>query len=927
MINKIVKTREALYRGRKTTLQMLTACGLLVGAFGMQSCEKDILTGQPEWLGNSIYERLQEGIEVDGQKKSFNTTLRLIDDLGYKSTLSMTGSKTVFVASDDDYNAWFQNNAWGVSSYEQLTLEQKKQLFNGSMINNAYLLELMSNTPASSEASDPEKGQCMRRATSASVWDNVPVVKVEDFPRNDSLPEDPVNTAWERMREAGRDIHVLKDATTAPMIHFLPEFMNKNNITDHDLAVISNGASESVKDSWINGKKVISREQTCKNGYVYVVSGVMESNMSMAEIIHNNPQTKTWSKLLNRFSVPVTMNKATQSEFWRLYPQYENVDSIYNLAYLNESLNRPIQTVNGVDPLNQTLLKFDPGWNQYRADELLMGNDAAVMVVPTDEALDKWFDSGAGSALKKKFGSWDAIDLQTLVKLINVNMFGSFVSSVPSKFSSMLDDAQRPFGMKEDNIVKTYMGCNGIVYVVNDVFSPSEYSSVLYPALIEGSSDGAVKGAFATIYKALQGRVEGGVVSDYDKDFTPYLSAMDSRFSIILPYSVQPSVSTSTKETVIRYIDPCSYGLSKQYMYEFYIGSTGAVNAYAYPCTVAEDGMITISSVDMILRKQVDLKIAANRLFDYIDNTTIVEDIVPGKEFYRTKAGSVIHAFTENGVRQFQGGFQMETGEKIQCLEANVFNMNNGTTYGICEDADADKTHVGVPLTASKTVYELLKAEKEKGGDHMFFDLIFNQPSQCKEVKALYSSKNASYYCTNTGSNYNMTVFDNYNYTVYVPSDAEMKKLNEQHILPTWDDYMEAQTPEEQLEIATRIQNFVRYHIQDNSIFVGGGDAQTGLYESAKMNPETKRFYTFNIKSSGNNLSVVDNMGVEHKILPAFYNKPCREMWIKLGSGTGGVTTVNCYQSTIESASNVVVHKVEKPLFYDAAQLTDWRNR
>ena len=38
----------------------LAACGLLIGATAVQSCQDDVLTGQPEWLGNSIYERLQE---------------------------------------------------------------------------------------------------------------------------------------------------------------------------------------------------------------------------------------------------------------------------------------------------------------------------------------------------------------------------------------------------------------------------------------------------------------------------------------------------------------------------------------------------------------------------------------------------------------------------------------------------------------------------------------------------------------------------------------------------------------------------------------------------------------------------------------------------------------------------------------------------
>ena len=159
MIIEIAKHKRMQCKwASKLSLHMLTIGSLFAGAAMMQSCEKDILTGQPAWLGNSIYERLEEGIEVNGQTKTFKTTLRLIDDLGYTETLSKTGSKTLFVASDDAYQAWFRSqNLFGVKSYEELTLEQKKQLFNGTMINNAYLLELMSNVPATSDNTLPEQ--------------------------------------------------------------------------------------------------------------------------------------------------------------------------------------------------------------------------------------------------------------------------------------------------------------------------------------------------------------------------------------------------------------------------------------------------------------------------------------------------------------------------------------------------------------------------------------------------------------------------------------------------------------------------------------------------------------------------------------------------------------------------------------------------
>lgn len=78
----------------------LLACGLLMGVWSLQSCKDDdtLLTGQPDWLGNSIYERLQD----DG---NYTTVLRLIDDLNQREVLSHTGSRTLFAATDSAFQA------------------------------------------------------------------------------------------------------------------------------------------------------------------------------------------------------------------------------------------------------------------------------------------------------------------------------------------------------------------------------------------------------------------------------------------------------------------------------------------------------------------------------------------------------------------------------------------------------------------------------------------------------------------------------------------------------------------------------------------------------------------------------------------------------------------------------------------------------
>ena len=137
---------------RKTKAVALAAMLLLGGATLFQSCDKEELTGQPSWLGNSIYDRLEE----DG---NYKYTLRLINDLGQKDVLSQTGSKTLFVADDNIYDNFFKSNTWGVRKYEDLSSAQKKLLFNSAMVNNAYLVELL----ITGSGNPPLEAQCMRR--------------------------------------------------------------------------------------------------------------------------------------------------------------------------------------------------------------------------------------------------------------------------------------------------------------------------------------------------------------------------------------------------------------------------------------------------------------------------------------------------------------------------------------------------------------------------------------------------------------------------------------------------------------------------------------------------------------------------------------------------------------------------------------------
>ena len=102
----------------KRSRHWILSVGMLaMGICTMPSCsEYDLDERTPDGWGASIYSWLEEQGRSGGE--SFDITVRLIDDLGYREVLAKTGSKTIFVADDAAYQEFFRNNPWGVKSYE-----------------------------------------------------------------------------------------------------------------------------------------------------------------------------------------------------------------------------------------------------------------------------------------------------------------------------------------------------------------------------------------------------------------------------------------------------------------------------------------------------------------------------------------------------------------------------------------------------------------------------------------------------------------------------------------------------------------------------------------------------------------------------------------------------------------------------------------
>lgn len=917
-----------LMQGRQVAL---VACSLLIGTACLQSCKDDdvALTGQPSWLGESIYAQLQK-------EGNYTTLLKLIDDVDdNKEVLSTTGSKTLFAASDEAFNNWFADNNWKVSDYSQLSPVQKKVLLNNSMLDNAYLLELMSNVKATADEGKPQAGLAMRRPSSASIYDSVAVLTPEDMP---------TSAYWNEVRTKNKPIYIFKDNTPAPLIHFLPAFMQRNGITAEDLKYLTNGRGKSTNEAWINGAQIINSDQpdrqgidydiTCKNGYIHKVDRVIEASPNMAEIIHLHAKdaknsTGKWARIIDRFSAPYdktasqTMdNNESQLKKWqRLYNRADN-DTVYTWRYLSSQLETSGSTKkrNATPPNSEkeaeAQLRFDPGWNSYIYTNTAgqdLYYDAGAMLVPTDAALEYWWNN-EGSDLKEEYKEIDSIPLKTISKLVNVNMLSNFIETVPTKFSNILDDAKEELGVKKENIVASYMGCNGVVYVVDKMFTPAEFASVAYPATAHPST-------MSIIYWAIE-----------QLNFLPYLLAMDQTYSLILP----------SNDAMLLYADPIYYNTKSPSCISFYWDPSKSENERVRGdrrnMTIDENGNIVAGS---ITKTDLDQSIVQNRLKDLVDQLIILGDITDGREYYKTKGGSFVRVTNEGGKLKVQGAFQIDHngGFVVNPSDSKqVVPKRNGKSILISD---------GIPLTGENSVYNIL----------------YNNSDQCQEFLDLMNGGDASHklliQSDGTGTdrrtpaggnaNYNVRLFNNYNYTVYVPQNDKIRQLINDGYLPTWADYNSiSATSQEWKDAASKgssgmtakqladsaktilqdiILDFVRYHIQDNALAIGSVLNPTEQeYESMQRDVETDRFYGLRTVSTPTSLTITDARygrdengklkGETCNVVTSngIYNKLCREYWFKGVAATG----------TLYFVSSAVVHQIDGVLL--AKPLKKWKD-
>ena len=915
-----------LYKSKRKRLykSLLLGSALCIAGLTTFSCSDtyDLDTEQPSGL-NTIYGYMKK-------QGNFENVLHLIDDLGYAEVLAKTGSKTLFAANDDAFNEFYKSNEWGVSNYNQLSEAQKKLLLNSAMIDNPYPTSMLST------AEGPVKGEVCRRLSSMSIYDSVQVISTfsPDLPQNDT---------WFNLRNTHSEIVLFKDNSGSnPMIHFTPKFLDAEQIESTDIDFLYNDPAGTRKsdDTYVNRAKIVDTEN-CKNGFIHVVDRVIVPLDNMAEVIRKEDNMSIFSSILERFSAPSYSQQLTLA-----YNQNKgtDVDSVYIKKYFSARSAGSGYEMSSREPYDAAAynaifntdysfagqLKYDPGWNTFIPEifnnRTPMMEDMAVMMVPNDQAMMNWWNNGGGKVIKDAFGTIENTPSSVLAELINVNMLNSLVASVPSRFHTILNDANEPMGITLDGIDKVHLGCNGVIYETNKVYAPASYSSVLFPAVIDTENLNIIKNAIDNM------------------DYGAYLNSMVSTYSFFIP----------TNNGLLTYVDPVSYGKTSTEMWEFHYDETktSAQRIYAdvYACQKDENGkwVKTGDRLRQVTGGTGNAQIQ-NRMEDILDNIIGVEEVYDGKKYIITKGKNYIEiGGTANvaGSMTASGTWQTENGEPCQVLE--IYNMENGRAYIVDGILSGTRYSVADILAQNEEFRDFYKMMVRCGmfgttTSDNYGAASRDQDTQENQDLGIVTRGNLITTSGTGATKKTYSLFNAFHYTVYAPTNDAMKQayaaglptLEDLDAAEAYDDEHADEGSETAEEMMYVMRDFIRYHIQNNSIYLDNG-FKTGNYESLKNKMELTTNeqgesqnadgayycisgspYRINVSSvSPSAMTVTDVMGNTRNVIThnGMYNVQAREYWLNS-------TNVNNAQ-TLTNSSTAVVHAIDGPLFFDKDQFT-----
>lgn len=694
--------------------------------------------------------------------------------------------------------------------------------------------------------SKSDRGEILLRRTT-----NMEVLDTVPVVEASALPD---NDYFKTLREKGGDVRILQDGTRWTLVQFFPEVMKSKGITDDDFKFITK-SDASLETPYIYSTPIVTQDIVCKNGYLHELKDLLLPPENMAGYIRTDARTGLFNKLMDRFCLPVYYGKTEQG------------DTIYEMRYFNTG-KRELTT----DPATQSsapaTLIVEPGWNLY-ASPTASGaqpyeQTMACMFVPTDDALNSFFSAtGEGSDFYEAFHTWDNVPTPMVADIINSHMKNNFLQALPSKFGAIEDENGYSMDVNLKDIEDTYIARNGLVYVTNKVYAPQDYKTVMGPAKID-----------------MKNSIFNAAISNTAYTYYAYLlrAPKNTYYFFVTP-----------DEDMKGYVDPVTMGYTNEALHaklDFYFNTSNSI--VATPVNVVTGDTIRENSfplggtgvVSGGMNKRMNEILGTHTIVANYDGE-LEERIADGQEWFVSNSYAPIHIKSLD-----EGGKVSGTGNAGELTIRRVFQKSNGRTFEVD----------GLLQSTTNSIYDVMKDNPE-------FSEFFNI---CEAI-GVFSTAAAD---GNAALDYRVSFLNQYHYTVYVPTNGAIRAAQAAGKLPTvsqWEDEGDAEVKEQLMQ---KLLRFVRYHFQDNSIFIHG-KKETADYLSSTLNNATSKFYPIRVDNSGSSIKLTSaNGGTANVIVrDGLYNLTAHDIVVNNRDRN--------YATEIASYAYAVLHQIDNVLEFE----------
>lgn len=400
---------------------------------------------RPDVLDGKLFDLIsnQDSIEME-------FFAQLLMDTGFDSLINKTGTYTVFAPNDNAMKTYLQKK-YGTSNLDEIPLASKDSLVRFHILerpwNSEQLKSLSSKGWISPDDPSNNEPSAFKRTTLFKSDNKVYKVSRQFV---DGDPIDVILTDG-----SGEDRIIYNDVNKYVPL-FFDEFLSTADISGDDYTFYFDRPYEANEMYYANAK-VLGDEQFAENGFLYEIDQVVEVMPNAEEILKSGPYSK-FLRLIYDYADFSENTTATNNQVGA--DEGLEVPTLYNLTY----------TLPYIDIHNEIV-----GTSKNTVEDNL------GFIVPTDQAMDKFFDSYFGGGV---YNSWDAIPA-SLKEIIVGNHLGQralYKKDLEGGFLNSLGDVVTydPADINE----KMY-GSNCSFVGGDEVLVPLSFSKVSAPLLLD----------------------------------------------------------------------------------------------------------------------------------------------------------------------------------------------------------------------------------------------------------------------------------------------------------------------------------------------------------------------------------------------------------------------------------------------------------